>query len=270
MNMPYNPRLIEQIYSLKKLGIQEIHLTGGEPTLHPELPEITKSLVDNGFIVKMTTNGQGSSEMMRRLTASGICSIAFSMISLDPVQFLSTQRIKSIPWARAMIDREVDNILLAKDLGVEVKINTVVLGKHDYPRVNAIREFAQKNGIKLVLLNSLGDGETAQQAVFDYVESYGQYFGSTEFTNNGKGSKHYLLKDSVGLLDAKYIRPFHPEIVCQGCEHNGLASCVEKFYGVRMEFRGGEPYIRLCIQKTNERTVMPLAQFLERDIYSKL
>lgn len=117
---------------------------------------------------------------------------------------------------------------------------------------------------------SLGDGTESQEAVFNYATNmYGFYLGTTEFTNNGKGSRHYILEDGTHM-DAKYVRPYHPEIVCGSCMHRGQTSCVEKFYGLRMEFRDGEPYIRLCIQQTNERTVMPLMTFLEKNIIRQL
>lgn len=268
-NMPYTKTLMERFNLIREAGIDEVHLTGGEPTLHPDLPKIVEGLTSSGFTVKMTTNGQAKPEMTQRLAEAGIKGITFSIVSFDPNEFLKTQHIQSIPWANAMIRREQQNILLAKKLGIEIKINTVVLGASDHPRVDSIREFAQTYGIKLVLLNSLGDGEEAQEAVFDYANRNGSYLGTTEFTNNGKGSRHYVLEEGT-LMDAKYVRPYHPEIVCDSCIHNGQVSCVEKFYGLRMEFRDGEPYIRLCIQQTNERTVMPLMTFLGKDTIKQL
>lgn len=268
-DMPYTQTLMKKISLLRETGTDEVHLTGGEPTLHPNLPIIVARLTANDFTVKMTTNGQAKPEMTHQLAEAGIKGITFSIISFDPEEFLKTQHIQSVPWANAMIRREKQNILLAKELGIDVKINTVVLGKSDYPRVDSVREFAQTYGIRLVLLNSLGDGEEAQEAVFGYADMNGRYLGATEFTNNGKGSRHYILRDGT-CMDAKYLRPYHPEVVCGSCEHNGKDSCVEKFYGVRMEFRDGEPYIRLCIQQTNEKTVMPLITFLGKDIISQL
>lgn len=268
-NMPYTTTLMERLNFLKEIGINEAHLTGGEPTLHPDLPMIVESLASNGFMVKMTTNGQARPEMIHQLAKAGIQGMTFSVVSFDPEEFLKTQHIKSIPWANAMIRREQQNILLAKELGIDVKINTVVLNKSDHPRVDSIKEFAQTYGIKLILLNSLGDGEEAQNAVFDYADINGRSLGATEFTNNGKGSRHYILENGT-YMDAKYVRPYHPEVVCGSCEHKGKDSCVEKFYGLRMEFRDGQPYIRLCIQQTNEKTVMPLMSFIESGIISQL
>ena len=42
----------------QSLGIKEVHLTGGEPTLHPKLPQIIAITVSAGLDVKMTSNGE--------------------------------------------------------------------------------------------------------------------------------------------------------------------------------------------------------------------
>lgn len=267
--MSFTPETMASIYSLVEVGVEEIHLTGGEPTLHPQLPEIVQRLTEHGLKVKMTTNGQTKAETIYKLAAAGISGITFSILSFNPEEFVKTQHIKSIPWAKAMIEREKQNILLAKSLGIDIKINTVVLGEFDYPRVDTVRQFAEINGIKLVLLPSLEEKETSQPAVFDYAEKYGGWIGGFEHTNNGKGSRHYQGENGLEI-DAKYVRLFHPDVVCGGCEYREQVSCREKFYGLRMEFRGGEPYVRLCIQRTNQQTVMPLKDFLNRNIVSQL
>ena len=268
-NMPITAGTIARIATLREMGVDEVHLTGGEPTLHRRLPDFVRGLADYGFKVKMTTNGQARPGTIKQLAEAGLSSVTFSIISFDPEEFIASQRIKSIPWAATMIAREKANIILTKELGIDVKINIVVSGTHDYPRVDSIREFAQANGIKLVLLNCLGGGDKAQQAVFDYAERHGDFAGTTEFTNNGKGSAHFILPDGT-RIDAKYLRPYHPDVVCGSCEHNGKDTCVEKFYGLRMEFRGGNLYIRLCVQKTNVDTVMPLSDFINKDIIRQL
>jgi MoaA/NifB/PqqE/SkfB family radical SAM enzyme len=42
---------------IKKYGIEAVCITGGEPTLHPELPEITKEINETGTIITVVTNG---------------------------------------------------------------------------------------------------------------------------------------------------------------------------------------------------------------------
>lgn len=260
---------ISRIARLKTVGINEVHLTGGEPTLHPELPALVSALTEQGFEVKMTTNGQGDNPLMKALAEAGLKGVNFSILSFDPVGFLATQRIKSLKWAERMIQRGQDTILYTRDLGVPVKINTAVLGKEDFPRVDTVRAFAEEHNIPLVLLPSVGDRGRTEPAVFEYATTHGVEVATTEYVNNAKGSKRYITPGG-NHMDAKYLRSFHPESICGGCEHKGKDSCAERFYGLRMEFREDAPYIRMCIQKTNPATVMPLETFLSGELPSVL
>ncbi len=273
-DMPLSKASFEGLDSLKALGISEVHLTGGEPTLHPRLPEIVAAIVGRGMEAKMTSNGQSAPAHLRRIIEAGLTAVNFSILSLDPAEFLKTQNPPHIPglepllWAERMIAREQKNILLARDLGVNVKINAAVLSYQDYARVDSVREFAETNGIGLVILPSIGD-PISQPAVFDYAKQHGTRVG--EKTQARISNAALLYQTVAGTeLRAKYLRPVHPRVVCDGCEHDGLPSCAEKFYGIRMEFRGGDPYVRLCVQKTNEQTVMPLDIFVRDDVMGKL
>lgn len=263
------------INTIKGLGIDEVHLTGGEPTLHPRLPKLISILSNSGVTVKMTTNGQASLNRMREIFTAGLKGVNFSILSLDPDEFLKTQNpptisgLNPVQWATRMIERETSNILLARDLGVAVKINAAVLGPDDYARVDTVREFATKHGISLVLLPSVGDQENTQDAVFNYAQRHGQFVEAKENSNNSNASRIYAMKDGTELR-AKYLRPYHPDVVCGDCEHNGKPSCMERFYGLRMEFRSGEPYIRMCVQQTNDRTVMSLEKFVKDGVITQL
>ncbi len=56
----------------KRKGILEgVAITGGEPTLHKDLPEFIKRIKDGGFLVKLDTNGTNP-EMLERLIDDGL------------------------------------------------------------------------------------------------------------------------------------------------------------------------------------------------------
>ncbi len=214
----------DQVARLRGLGINEAHLTGGEPTMHPEIAEIITKLSERGFEVKMTTNGQAHPKRFSEILRAPLSGVTFSILSLDPSEFLNTQNPPNIPginplaWATKMIEREQVNILAAKDSLVEVKINTAVLGERDYPRVDTVLEFAQTYGLTLVLLNSIGDGEEAEQAVLKYAQRHGVLVGQREFANSSKGSRSYQTADGQQIRE-KYFREYQPDVVCAGCEH---------------------------------------------------
>lgn len=56
----------------KKLGFSEVHLTGGEPSIHPQITEIIRAIVDAGFVAKMTTNGQSKISRYEECVEAGL------------------------------------------------------------------------------------------------------------------------------------------------------------------------------------------------------
>jgi pyruvate formate lyase activating enzyme len=50
-------RLRDYCEQLKEQWVDAVVLTGGEPTLHPELPELIHFFKDQGFLIKLDTNG---------------------------------------------------------------------------------------------------------------------------------------------------------------------------------------------------------------------
>lgn len=48
-NMLSDEGTLDKITDLRKIGINEVHLTGGEPTLYPKLADMTRKLVSESF-----------------------------------------------------------------------------------------------------------------------------------------------------------------------------------------------------------------------------
>jgi cyclic pyranopterin phosphate synthase len=73
-----------------QLGIKELRLTGGEPTLRPELPTLIRMLTEAVPEVKslsLTTNGFLLKGMARDLAAAGLTRINVSLDTLDHDKF---------------------------------------------------------------------------------------------------------------------------------------------------------------------------------------
>ena len=67
-------------------GRKAVVLTGGEPTLHPDLPGIVRTLAASGFRVGLATNGQRIAEdrdCILRLRRAGVSMIWLQMDTLD-------------------------------------------------------------------------------------------------------------------------------------------------------------------------------------------
>lgn len=69
----------------RNMGINRISLLGGEPTLHPELPEIIKKAYALGYEkVSITTNGVFASSKIEELASSNLSNISFSVDGSTP------------------------------------------------------------------------------------------------------------------------------------------------------------------------------------------
>jgi MoaA/NifB/PqqE/SkfB family radical SAM enzyme len=80
-NMP-TPRVRDLIDEAVKIGTQTLVITGGEPLLHPDLPEIIRYARQAGLGVNLTSNGTLLDRHYDRLVAAGLQSISLSIDGL--------------------------------------------------------------------------------------------------------------------------------------------------------------------------------------------
>lgn len=104
------------------LGVRKLRLTGGEPTLRRNLPELITRLVHIEGVqdVAMTTNGLLLPRLAPELRAAGLHRVTVSIDSLDPAIFGQMNGLNVSP------QRVLNGIEAALRAGLKVKINTVV------------------------------------------------------------------------------------------------------------------------------------------------
>lgn len=136
--LPFS-RIKEMAQEWKKSGGNSIVLTGGEPTLHPEIVEIAKYFDEEGFTQRMITNGSRLSDngLCKRLLEAGLRKYHFSIHSHkeDVAESISkTRNLKdALKGVRNMID-----------LGAEVCINLTII-KNNYPHLSEYFRFMRSN-----------------------------------------------------------------------------------------------------------------------------
>lgn len=106
-----------------RLGIRQVRLTGGEPTLRRDLPVLIRQLKAIPDLQKLsiTTNGSLLPELAPELYAAGLKSYNVSLDSLDPQRFAAAVRQNALERVFAGLDA------LAAYADVEVKINAVII-----------------------------------------------------------------------------------------------------------------------------------------------
>ncbi len=137
------PAEIESVVrAAARVGIDRVKLTGGEPTLRTDLPEIVRRIAPHVREVSMTTNGLLLERLAVPLRSAGLARVNVSLPSLDPGVY---RELTGVDGVAAV----VRGIRAARSAGLDpVKLNVVALeGETDTPEaVDRLVTFAQEVG----------------------------------------------------------------------------------------------------------------------------
>ena len=240
------------------LGLKEVHLTGGEPSWYPECERLVSELHNMGFQVKMTSNGQFDFELLKRLANAGLYSINFSIHTLNPHNLAEIQTPqRSIEWGKQALETQLQNLRGAKEMGLVVKINTVVQDNIE-DAVDVI-DFCRQEAIDLRLLNDLSLGALSIEAIVEILQSLGAEIEGIGLVD-GVSSYSCRVVTSAGFrFSVKAIRRCSLRTMCGYC--NIRDQCQEWFYGIRIEQIGDRPLVRLCLHRQDFPSVQTIEDF---------
>jgi cyclic pyranopterin phosphate synthase len=152
-----------------RLGFRKFRLTGGEPTLRPDLVEITRRIaaVPGVLDLAMTTNAILLPRLARPLAEAGLKRVNVHVDTLDPERLKKIMRFGSVEEIEA-------GIASAEDAGLRpIKINCVVTRDYNDADVVPLVRRARERGwhVRFIELMPLGGGETAHLALSQFVPS---------------------------------------------------------------------------------------------------
>ena len=107
-----------------RLGVNKIRITGGEPLVRRDIPELCAMLraVPGVAELCLTTNGIRLAQLARPLRKAGVDRLNISLDSLHPERYRAITRVDGL-------DAVLSGIRAAEDAGFEnLKINCVLLG----------------------------------------------------------------------------------------------------------------------------------------------
>jgi len=104
------------------LGVEKVRLTGGEPLLRKDLPDLIKMLCGAAGIrdIALTTNGSLLAKFAEPLKRAGLRRVNVSLDALDDAIF------RQMNGGRSGVKPVLDGIEAAAQAGLQVKINMVV------------------------------------------------------------------------------------------------------------------------------------------------
>lgn len=151
------------------IGFRKFRLTGGEPTLRPDLIEIVERLaaVPGLRDLALTTNALTLAKLACPLKAAGLRRINVHLDSLNPATVERQMR-----WGT--FDRIWEGIIAAEEAGlVPIKLNAVVAAGYneadvvDLARLTIARDWH----VRFIELMPLGGGECATLSIKRYVSN---------------------------------------------------------------------------------------------------
>jgi GTP 3',8-cyclase len=164
------PQEIERVVRVAvEVGFRRVRLTGGEPTLRPDLLEIVQRLaaVSDLRDLAMTTNGIQLPQLAQPLAAAGLRRVNVHIDTLHPERLQRLMRFGTFEeiWA---------GIEAAEAAGLRpIKLNVVVtLGYNEQDVVDLARLTMERDWhVRFIELMPLGGGECARLAVSKYVSN---------------------------------------------------------------------------------------------------
>ena len=141
----------DEIYEIcriaKKLGVEKIRLSGGEPLIRPDIVEIVEKINSLDFKdISITTNGINLDKFAKPLYDAGLDRVN---VSLDTLNEETYQMIVG----KNVLSRVKDGIVESCSVGLyPVKINMVVMNDINNNDIFDMFEFSKEHGVILQLI----------------------------------------------------------------------------------------------------------------------
>jgi len=234
---------IERVVRLfSELGVSKVRLTGGEPLVRKDLPELAHRLGALPEIqdLSLSTNASRLAEHAESLRHAGVERINVSLDSLD------ANRFKEI--TQGDLGKVIDGLMAAKKAGLDpIKINMVVMKGINDHEIGAMVDFCLENGFTLRFIETMPIGDTGRKATDLYMdlnavrERLEKQFELETAVMSGGGPASYVRVKGTSLRIG-FITPMSQHF-CERCNR------------VRLSVEGT---LFLCLGQTDRMELRPL------------
>jgi GTP 3',8-cyclase len=140
-----------------RLGVRKVRLTGGEPLLRRDLPDLVRALaaIDGLEDLALTTNGVLLPQTAAPLAQAGLSRVTVSLDALDDATF---QRLAdtAVPVAAVL-----DGVAAAQAAGLgPVKVNTVLQRGANDDQIEALADWGREAGVTVRFIEFMDVGTT--------------------------------------------------------------------------------------------------------------
>ena len=227
-----------------ELGVSKVRLTGGEPLVRADLPEMVRKIGALPMIddLSLSTNATHLAKHAKLLKESGVSRINVSLDTLKPEVFTSI--------TQGELASVLQGLQAAKEVGFHpIKINMVVMRDLNLDEVGDMVDYCLENHFTLRFIETMPVGEAGQQARDRYVsldeikELLHQRFDMEPAKMKGAGPAKYL-KIVGKRLKIGFITPMSQHF-CETCNRVRLSS---------------EGTLYLCLGQSDKLELRPLIQ----------
>ncbi len=204
-----------------RLGVKKIRLTGGEPLLRRNLPELAAriSSLDGIEDLSISTNATQLARHAAVLRQAGVKRLNVSLDSLRRDRFLSITGKDSLPDVLAGLEA-------ARQAGFKpIKINMVVMKGVNHDEVDDMVQFCITHGFVLRLIEVMPMGDTGRNAEYVDLQTIKhrliEDFGLVEGVIAGAGPARYL-QTPDGSFSIGFITPLSQHF-CATCNRVRLS-----------------------------------------------
>ncbi len=227
-----------------ELGVSKVRMTGGEPLIRPDLPDMVRKIgalpkIDD---LSLSTNATRLAQHAKVLRESGVSRINVSLDTLNPDVFREI--------TQGDLEPVLQGLQVAKTAGFRpIKINMVVMRDLNLHEVGDMVDYCLENRFTLRFIETMPVGEAGQKAKDRYVsldeikKSLEQRFEMEPAKMKGAGPAKYL-KIIGQRLKIGFITPMSQHF-CETCNRVRLSS---------------EGTLYLCLGQSDKLELRPLIQ----------
>ncbi len=141
-----------------QLGTEKIRITGGEPSLRKDLPEIIAACKNTENIKKvaMTSNGFRLNEQVGDWLDAGLDALNISIDSFDPRQFHSITGHNKLPKILTGIDKALATNSL------DIKINCVLMREYNAYDMQSFLDYVKDTPVTLRFIELMQTGDNQE------------------------------------------------------------------------------------------------------------
>ncbi|NWF77199.1 MAG: GTP 3',8-cyclase MoaA [Chloroflexi bacterium] len=252
------------VQAAAELGINKIRLTGGEPLVRVELPELIRMLsrIEGIEELSLTTNGVLLKEYALELKQAGLTRVNVSLDTLKPDKFRYVTRL-------GKLEAVLGGIEGAREAGFEpVKINTVVMRGINDDEVLDFARMTSKDGWHIRFIELMPFKDVAEFVPSIELRKQISLLGKLEpcpdfrgITGNGP-AMYYRLAGARGTIG--FISPLTETAFCSRCNRMRLTPD-----GKLRPCLLGEDEIDLKVPLRNNASIGELKRLILKAVASK-